>query len=125
MMNSQNYYLTSMAERTSPQRASMQTAATPTGRAARAPARPPLLVSVLAYGVPMIVSVILLASDPPPSASAASVLACDKTHHTPLEFAGCFGFAASRSIWTATVSRMRPAVPHTRGSAAVVPSETS
>lgn len=84
----------------------MATSATPTARAPRAQAGPPLLVPVIAYGVLMVVSVILLASGPQPSASAASVLAWDQVHNA-LEVAGCLGFAASLplAIWTATVYR--------------------
>jgi len=85
----------------------MATSATPTARAPRAQAGPPLLVPVIAYGVLMVASVILLASGPQPSASASSVLAWDKAHHGALEIAGCLGFAASLplAIWTATVYR--------------------
>jgi hypothetical protein len=79
----------------------------PATRTARPQGGPPLLVPVIAYGVLMVVSVILLASGPHPSASAASVLAWDKAHHSALEVAGCLGFAASLplAIWTATVYR--------------------
>ena len=85
----------------------MAPSATPTARVPRAQAGPPLLVPVIAYGVLMVVSVILLVSGPQPSASAASVLAWDKAHHSALEVAGCLGFAASLplAIWTATVYR--------------------
>lgn len=82
----------------------MATATTP---AARPQGGPPLLAPVLAYGALMVVSVILLASGPQPSTSAASVLSYDRAHHTALEVAGCLGFAASLplAIWTATVYR--------------------
>lgn len=84
----------------------MATAA-PVTRTARSQGGPPLLVPVVAYGVLMVVSVILLASGPQPFASAASVLAWDNAHHSALEVAGCLGFAASLplAIWTATVYR--------------------
>ena len=55
----------------------------------------------------MVISVILLAGGPEPSASASAVLAYDQGHQTALEVAGCLGFAASLplAIWTATVYR--------------------
>lgn len=86
----------------------MTTATVPaTERTARAQQGPPLLVPLLAYGVLMVVSVLLLAGGPQPSASPGSVLAYDEAHHTALEVAGCLGFAASLplAIWTATVYR--------------------
>lgn len=85
----------------------MATSATPLARPHRAQAGPPLLIPLVAYGVLMVVSVILLAHSPQPSASAASVLAWDSAHHSALEVAGCLGFAASLplAIWTATVYR--------------------
>lgn len=68
---------------------------------------PPLLVPVLAYGALMIAAVILSARSPQPAASAASVLAYDRTHHDALEIAGCLGFAAALplAIWSATLYR--------------------
>jgi hypothetical protein len=68
---------------------------------------PPLFVPALAYGALMIAAVILSASSPHPSDSAASVLAYDRAHHDALQVAGCLGFAASipLAIWTATVYR--------------------
>jgi hypothetical protein len=81
--------------------------ATPTARSARAQVGPPLLAPVLAYGVLMVISVILVAGGPEPSASASAVLAYDQGHQTALEVAGCLGFAASLplAIWTAAVYR--------------------
>jgi hypothetical protein len=84
-----------------------------TATAATAPRRtgaqggPPLLAPASAYGVLMVVAVVLLAKSPQPSASAASVLAYDRAHHTALEVAGCLGAAASipLAIWTATAYR--------------------
>jgi hypothetical protein len=68
---------------------------------------PPLLAPLLAYGALMVASVILSASTPQPTASAASVLAYDLTHHTALEVAGFLGFAAALplAIWSATIYR--------------------
>lgn len=68
---------------------------------------PPLIVPVLAYGVLMVTSVILAARSPQPSASAASVLTYDRTHHDVLQVAGCLSLAASLplAIWVATVYR--------------------
>jgi hypothetical protein len=85
----------------------MTTATTPAASAGRRQGGPPLLVPAVAYGVLMVVSVILLASGPQPSASAASVLVYDQAHHTALEVAGCLGFAASLplAIWSAAVYR--------------------
>jgi hypothetical protein len=80
-------------------------AARPTAR--RPQGGPPLFVPVLAYGALMVVAVILSAKSPQPSASAATVLAYDRTHHDALEVAGCLGFGSSLplAIWTATVYR--------------------
>jgi hypothetical protein len=75
---------------------------------ARAPqGGPPLAVPVLVYGALMITAVILSVRSPQPSASAAAVLAYDRTHHDALDVAGCLGFAASLplAIWTATAYR--------------------
>jgi len=85
----------------------MATVTTPNSRTAMPQAGPPLLIPVLAYGFLTVVSVILLASGPQPSTSAASVLTYDNVHHTALEVAGCLGFAAALplAIWTATVYR--------------------
>ena len=68
---------------------------------------PPLLAPGLAYGVLMIGSVVLSATTPQLSASAASVLAYDQTHHLALTVAGFLGFAASAplAIWAATAYR--------------------
>ena len=68
---------------------------------------PPPLAPVLAYGVLMVTAVILSAAGPSPSASAASVLAYDRTHHDALQVAGCLGFAAALplAVWSATVYR--------------------
>jgi hypothetical protein len=85
----------------------MTTAPRTTGRRNRPQGGPPLLVPAAAYGVLMITAVVLLAKAPQPSASAASVLAYDRAHHTVLQVAGFFSFAASAplAIWTATVYR--------------------
>jgi hypothetical protein len=68
---------------------------------------PPLIAPVLAYGALMVTAVILAAASPQPAASAASVLAYNRSHHDVLEVAGCLGFAAALplAIWTATVYR--------------------
>jgi hypothetical protein len=68
---------------------------------------PPLIAPVLAYGVLMVTAVILSAKSPQPTATAAAVLAYDRTHHDALEVAGCLGFGASLplAIWSATVYR--------------------
>jgi hypothetical protein len=81
------------------------TTAPPTTR--RPQGGPPPLAPILAYGVLMVTAVILSAASPQPSASAASVLAYDRTHHDALEVAGTLGFAASLplAIWSATVYR--------------------
>lgn len=85
----------------------MTTATRPTTHSARRQGGPPPLAPILAYGALMVTAVILSANSPHPSASAASVLAYDKAHHTALEIAGCLGFAASLplAIWTATIYR--------------------
>jgi hypothetical protein len=83
-------------------------AATAPARAARRQQQgPPLLAPVIAYGVLMAASVILLAHGPQPPASAAAVLRYDQAHRTVLEVAGCLGFAASLplAIWAAAVYR--------------------
>src|ERR1700685_32639 len=68
---------------------------------------PPLIAPLLAYGALMVTAVILAAASPQPAASAASVLAYNRSHHDVLEVAGCLGFAAALplAIWTATVYR--------------------
>jgi hypothetical protein len=55
----------------------------------------------------MITSVILLATSPQPSASAAAVVAYDGGHHDALVVAGFLSFAAAAplAIWTATAYR--------------------
>jgi hypothetical protein len=81
---------------------------TATVPAARRPqGGPPLIVPALAYGALMATAVILSVRTPPPSATAASVLAYDLAHHGVLKVAGCLGFAASLplAIWTGTVYR--------------------
>jgi len=83
------------------------TAAATAAPARRAQGGPPLLVPALAYAALMITAVILSASSPQPSASAAAVQAYNLTHHDALQVAGCLGFAAALplAIWTATVYR--------------------
>jgi hypothetical protein len=68
---------------------------------------PPPLAPALAYSALAIVAVVLSATVPHPSASAASVLAYDRTHHTALQVAGFLNFGASvpLAIWTATAYR--------------------
>jgi hypothetical protein len=54
-----------------------------------------------------IAAVVLSAAVPHPSASAESVLAYDRAHHTALQIAGflIFGASVPLAIWTATVYR--------------------
>jgi hypothetical protein len=68
---------------------------------------PPLLAPTIAYAALTIAAVILSAKVPQPGATAGSVLAYDRAHHTELEVAGflVFGAAAPLAIWTATVYR--------------------
>jgi hypothetical protein len=79
----------------------------PTARRAGPQGGPPLLAPALAYGALMIAGVILSARTPQPSATAAAVLAYERTHHTALQVAGFLSFAASAplAIWSATVYR--------------------
>jgi hypothetical protein len=79
--------------------------------ATRAPRRqqggPPPLAVGLAYGVLLVTGVILSVRTPLPSAGPAAVLAYDRSHHTLMQVAAFFEFAAAAplAIWTATVYR--------------------
>jgi hypothetical protein len=68
---------------------------------------PPLLAPALAYGALTVAAAVLFATVPHPSASAASVLAYDRAHHTALQVAGFLiaGASVQLAIWTATVYR--------------------
>jgi hypothetical protein len=79
----------------------------PTARRPGPQGGPPLLVVALAYGALMITSVILSARTPQPSASAAALLAFERSHRTGLQVAGFLSFGASAplAIWSATVYR--------------------
>jgi hypothetical protein len=83
----------------------MTTATAP--RTARRQSGPPPLALVLAYGVLMVASAVLIIDTPHPSASASTVLSYDLSHRTALTFAGCLGFAAALplAIWAATIYR--------------------
>jgi hypothetical protein len=65
---------------------------------------PPLLAPALAYAALTIASVALSARIPQADASAASLLAYVRSHHTFMQVAGCLEFAAAvpLAIWTAT-----------------------
>jgi hypothetical protein len=80
--------------------------ASPAGRRTGPQGGPPLLAPALAYGALMIASVILSARTPQPSASGATLLAFQRSHHTEL-VAGFLSFGASAplAIWSATVYR--------------------
>jgi hypothetical protein len=83
------------------------TSSQPDARRGRRQGGPPLLAPALAYAAVTIAVVVLYASAPQPSASAASVLAYDRAHHTVMQVAGflIFGASVPLAIWTATVYR--------------------
>jgi hypothetical protein len=83
------------------------TSSQPGARRGRPQGGPPLLAPALAYGALTIAAVVLSAAVPHPSASAESVLAYDRAHHTALQVAGFLisGAAVPLAIWTATVYR--------------------
>src|SRR6202012_4369814 len=74
---------------------------------ARQQGGPPLLAPALAYGVLTITAVILSATSPQPSASAAAVLSYNSSHHDAIVVTGFLIFAAAAplAIWTATTYR--------------------
>lgn len=80
------------------------TTAPPAARRGGPQGGPPLLAPALAYGALTIASVALSARIPQPAASAASLLAYVRSHHTFMQVAGCLEFAAAvpLAIWTAT-----------------------
>jgi hypothetical protein len=80
------------------------TTAPPAARRGGPQGGPPLLAPALAYGALTIASVALSARIPQPAASAASLLAYVRSHHTFMQVAGCLEFAATvpLAIWTAT-----------------------
>jgi hypothetical protein len=79
----------------------------PATRRGRQQGGPPLLAPALAYGALTIAAVVLTATVPHPSASAASVLVYDRAHHTALQVAGFLisGASVPLAIWTATAYR--------------------
>jgi hypothetical protein len=83
------------------------TAAPPTARRGGPQGGPPLIAPALAYGALMVASVALSARTPQPTASAASLLAYVRSHHTFMQVSGCLEFAAAvpLAIWTATAYR--------------------
>ena len=83
------------------------TSSQPGGRRGLPQGGPPLLAPALAYGALTIAAVVLSAAVPHPSASAESVLAYDRAHHTTLQVAGFLicGASVPLAIWTATVYR--------------------
>src|ERR1700744_3813187 len=74
---------------------------------ARQQGGPPLLAPALAYGVLTITAVILSATSPQPSASAAAVLSYNSSPHDAIVVTGFLIFAAAAplAIWTATTYR--------------------
>jgi hypothetical protein len=80
------------------------TTAHPTARRGGPQGGPPLIALALAYGALAIASVALSTRTPLPTASAASVLAYVRSHHTFMQVAGCLEFAAAipLAIWAAT-----------------------
>jgi hypothetical protein len=83
------------------------TSSQPDARRGRPQGGPPLLAPALAFGALTIAAVVLSAAVPHPSASAGSVLAYDRAHHTALQVAGFLisGASVPLAIWTATVYR--------------------
>src|ERR1700689_1936497 len=83
------------------------TSSQPGGRRGLPQGGPPLLAPALAYGALTIAAVVLSAAVPHPSASAESVLAYARAHHTTLQVAGFLicGASVPLAIWTATVYR--------------------
>jgi hypothetical protein len=80
------------------------TAARPAARRDAQQGGPPLLAPALAFAVLTIVSAALSARIPHPAASAATMLAYVRSHHTFMLVAGVleFGAAGPLAIWTAT-----------------------
>jgi hypothetical protein len=80
------------------------TTAHPTARRGGPQGGPPLIAPALAYGALAIASAALSVRIPLPSASAASLLAYVRSHHTFMQVSGCLEFAAAipLAIWAAT-----------------------